>query len=212
MIISCLYFQSENIVNFEDERRTESAWKTSLIIIKRPERANREAKRNNKIQRTYFSAHKKPFFIREILELAACPSWRRNIGDSNFLFLWNETLQERLASNEQILKNVSAEINSDVGEILCGHSGQIPFTRRARGEIWKLCRSAWILILHEGGALAQKSNSLFSWFWLADWPNTWLWLALIGDQMHRQEGNMKTLQVRDTVIVMTLMLGFLKSH
>ena len=141
-------------MSFEDERRTESAWKTSLIIIKRPERANREAKRNNKIQRTYFSAHKKPFFIWEIIELAACPSQRENIGDSKFLFLWNETLQERLArsSNEQILKNVSAEINSDVGEIFCGHSGQIPFTRRARGEIWKLCRSAWILILHEGAA------------------------------------------------------------
>ena len=123
----------------------------------------------------------------------------KNIGDSNFLFLWNETLQERLArsSNEQILKNVSAEINSDVGEIFCGHSGQIPFTRRARGEIWKLCRSAWILILHEGRRPRSKNNSLFSWFWLADWPNTWLWLALIGDQMHRQEGNMKTLQVRD---------------
>ena len=58
------------------------------------------------------------------------------------------------------------------------------------------------------GAPTQKSNSLFSWFWLADWPNTWLWLALIGDQMHRQEGNMKTLQVRDTMIVMTWVLGF----
>ena len=99
------------------------------------EQIDREAKRNNKIQRTYFSAHKKPFFIWEIIELAACPSWRKNIGDSNFLFLWNETLQERLArsSNEQILKNVSAEINSDVGEIFCGHSGQIPFTRQGRG-------------------------------------------------------------------------------
>ena len=124
------------------------------------EQIDREAKRNNKIQRTYFSAHKKPFFIWEIIELAACPSQRENIGDSKFLFLWNETLQERLArsSNEQILKNVSAEINSDVGEIFCGHSGQIPFTRQGRGEIWKLCRSAWILILHEGGALAQKKQ------------------------------------------------------
>ena len=60
------------------------------------------------------------------------------------------------SSNEQILKNVSAEINSDVGEIFCGHSGQIPFTRRARGEIWKLCRSAWILILHEGEASSLR--------------------------------------------------------
>ena len=116
-------------------------------------------KRNNKIQRTCFSAHKKPFFIREIIELAACPRQRENIGDSKFLFLWNETLQERLTSNEQILKNVSAEINSDVGEILCGHSGQIPFTRQGRGEIWKLCRSAWILILHEGEALSLRKTT-----------------------------------------------------
>ena len=127
------------------------------------EQIEREAKRNNKIQRTCFSAHKKPFFIWKIIELAACPSWRKILGIVTFYSFETRHFKKgwpakKRSSNEQILKNVSAEINSDVGEIFCGHSGQIPFTRRARGEIWKLCRSAWILILHEGGALAQKKQ------------------------------------------------------
>ena len=80
------------------------------------EQIDREAKRNNKIQRTCFSAHKKSFFIREITKLTACPSWRKNIGDSNFLFLWNETLQERLRKAK---REVEQWTNSEERE--CGN-------------------------------------------------------------------------------------------
>ena len=181
-------------MSFEDERRTKSTWKTSLIIIKRPER-------------TYFSAHKKPFFIWEIIELAACPRQRENIGDSKFLFLWNETLQERLASQNSEERECGNKFGR--GRNLLRPLGANPiYSAREGGNMKTLSVSLNSNLAWGSGAPTQKSNSLFSWFWLADWPNTWLWLALIGDQMHRQEGNMKTLQVRDTMIVMTRVLGF----
>ena len=73
------------------------------------EQIDREVKRNNKIQRTCSSAHKKPFLYLGNHRIGSVSKLKKNIGDSNFLILWRETLQERLASQEEVKQWTNSE-------------------------------------------------------------------------------------------------------
>ena len=131
------------------------------------EQIDREAKEKYQNSKNLFFCPQEAIFL-----FRKSSNWQRVQVEEKILGIVNfysfETRHFKKGWRAKILKNVSAEINSDVGEIFCGHLGQIPFTRRARGEIWKLCRSAWILILHEGAAppLRKATRCFLDSVWL----------------------------------------------